>query len=127
MDQKAQGYWEKSKENLLVWQRACRDGHFNAAASRYYYALRLAAQAFFETRKIDSPYIKAEFNALLEEELAALGYEDCDTCRFMTLADKLRNRGDYEHLPVGEPRLQMVKANCSKIWRAVGKELRNVR
>jgi uncharacterized protein (UPF0332 family) len=125
METKAQAYWDKSKENLRVWRWACRAGHFNAAASRYYYALRLAAQAFFETRGIDQPYAHAEFNAKLEEELAARGYGLYKIGPFLKDAMDLRHTADYNDVPVEDWELDEMKRNCAQIWKAMGRELKS--
>ena len=125
MNGKVEAYWEKSKENLAVYGFARSRGHWNAAASRYYYALLLAALALLEKHKEDySTRGNRHFLHLaIEKCLRTSGHVLDNVTRFLKESLDLRAKADYEDLPVEEHELKRVRNNCVFIWRSISKEL----
>jgi hypothetical protein len=111
---------KKSQENLDVCGHAQADGHCNAAASRYYYALRLAAQSHFFKKGIPAPPFVWEqrervpnkenrwthpqlINRIRQE---FRGGEFSQMASIVTEAKALREKGDYTDLNVEDNELE---------------------
>jgi uncharacterized protein (UPF0332 family) len=98
-------YWQKSRENLDVSDHAQSNGKFNAAASRYYYALIFAARALIVKRnKYDKKrIIHTEFIEYISGEF---GKDYPEMKEIFSEARELRVKGDYSDLPVREPEIE---------------------
>jgi hypothetical protein len=103
MTERVHAYWAKCVENRKACTLAVANGLHNAAASRYYYALRSASLAFFEIAKIEAarknkagePYW--EHGALINklEEKLGTKYTDIEIGRWFKEAKKQRIVADY--------------------------------
>lgn len=103
---------KKSRENLSVCDSAIADGNFNAAASRYYYALRLAAISYLWKKDITPPgKIRKGSNLVNNDEnewrhirlIREVGErldDDLDAESKFSDAKNLREKGDYTDLDV---------------------------
>ncbi len=98
-------YWLKSCENLYVSNIAKSNGKFNAAASRYYYALIFAARALcVKRKKYDKKrIIHQEFIDYISGEFSK-DYPGMK--KIFSDARELRVKGDYSDLPVREPEIE---------------------
>ena len=130
MEIKAQAYWDKSKENLEVCRMATDRQYFNAAASRYYYALRLAAQALFETRGVYSNDPRGPsywgHSDLVQETVRLLsigGHSSIDADRWLNEARTLRNRGDYKLLDVHKDEIDYLVKNSVGLFEVIENEI----
>jgi len=92
-------YWRKSRENLDVSDYAQSEGKFNAAMSRYYYALRFAVGAAFLKRGLSDPIPKMHWE-LIREAATNLKKVNPDLKAWFDKAKSLRQRGDYKEMPV---------------------------
>jgi uncharacterized protein (UPF0332 family) len=119
-------YWDKSKENLAVTENARAAGYYNAAASRYYYALVLGGFAVLEREKMLGDWIShlhfiAQIASLLEEK--KLGERD-EMCDALEEAYGARAKADYEPFPVEPRHLDHVLQVCRPILEALEIELK---
>jgi len=127
---KAIRYWNKSVENRKVADWANSERHYNAAASRYYYALRLAAQAAFELRDL-SPLKSSDPDYWDHDELLdriarvynPADYPDLDTERWFKKAREFRVKGDYKQLPVESENMQLLLGGGKKIFTTIRAEI----
>jgi hypothetical protein len=103
MTGRTHAYWAKCVENRKACTLAVANGLHNAAASRYYYALRLASLAFFEIAKIEAvsknkagePYWEhSDLINKLEDKLGTK-YTDLEIGRWFKEAKKQRIVADY--------------------------------
>jgi hypothetical protein len=139
MDSRAEAYSDKCKENLEVSDWAQGEGHCNAAASRYYYALRQAALAYFErieerppesvwkggrkvpNKKGDWPhgYLIKTVDRRLSKTLEAGAW--------LRRARDLREKADYKTEGVEPHELPELRRHTDELLRALGYEMDNER
>ena len=126
MDAPVLPYWEKSKENLLVAEEAKRTGSYNAAASRYYYALVLAGLALLERENIFYEWTNHETFINDTGYLLASKHfgERADIVDALEKALKFRIRADYEPFPVIRRHLDIAITACSPVLEALEIELK---
>ncbi|HEX9746469.1 MAG TPA: HEPN domain-containing protein [bacterium] len=123
----------KSEENLKVCNDSIKGGHYNAAASRYYYALRLAVQALFEVRNIPVPWI-TKYNGKKVQEwthpqlfrMAAveIAIEGKNTRQLLERAGRYRIKADYEQIPVLESEITDLVRQSIEIFQVISDELK---
>lgn len=98
-------YWLKSRENLDVSVLARSNRQFNAAASRYYYALIFAARALIVKRNKHD--IKRIYHSEFIEYISGEFSKDYpEMKKIFSDARELRVKGDYSDLPVREPEIE---------------------
>ena len=127
-----QQFWKKCQENLKVCDWAIGQGHANAAASRYYYALRLAAQALFAKRGIATPTVNgqrkwphsklwSEFDKQLPMSIHIELSESCG--RSLYDAGQLRIQADYKEIDVTEKDILGLRSKSDTVFKIVEKEI----
>jgi len=126
MTDSVQGYWVKSKENLAVADDARNAGSYNAAASRYYYALVLAGLALLERERmayewVDHPIFIEDVIDLFDKKRYGDRSEMMDA---LEEARQVRIRADYEPFPVKPNHLTCVFLNCQPILEAIALDLK---
>lgn len=118
-----QAFWQKSKENLAVHDSAYGNKQYNAAASRYYYALWLAMRAYLEAKEIEPPALIKVGGKEVKNKLPpdrwprkelhkkagkALGGIFKNVKNIMENAFTLRLQADYDHTDVTKPHLDLL-------------------
>jgi len=133
MEPSVRNLWNKSLENLEVCRLARGEGHFNAAASRYYYAMRMAVHALFKKKGIEGEWKTASGGYRVEEwkhrrmiDVAGERFSQVlpGIARFLGTTRELRERADYEPLPIGEHQLQPFIRMSKRIFRGIFDEIR---
>ncbi|MCX6647180.1 MAG: hypothetical protein NTY09_12610 [bacterium] len=119
----------KCKENLCICQVAKLKGYNNAAASRYYYALRLAIIAYFKQKEIRGETTSDRSTGLLTEKYRhdflidkADEYLKEDIPQIKNIlfeAKKQREIGDYEDFPVDPTRFKIFQKKSKGIFRLI--------
>ncbi len=127
--------WRKSIENRRVCRLAISNGHYNAAASRYYYALRLAVHALFKQKQIHGQRAmdrsgqmveKWRHNALIAKVDQLFGSKISGIKEILDMALELREKGDYEPFPVAQPRLEVLKRLSRGVFRRILNEIKGI-
>jgi len=134
-ESKASGFWKKSIENRIVSQQASQKQHYNAAASRYYYALYQAAFAFLEVKKIPVPdkilrqkrWVKnknpdtwphRELSENIDGLFIGSGFQ-----RIMKNAWDLRIKGDYKDTPVEPDEYALITGKADRLFEVIRNEI----
>lgn len=120
-----EGYWEKSIENFAVFEWACNENHWNAAASRYYYAFLLAAKEYLLVAGIKTPenlHNILHFN-LHEDVGSSLDNGGLDVEKFFYEAFELRCVGDYEDTPVEKHQLDIIQNDGKRVIEMLRKKI----
>ena len=120
-------YWKKCRENLYISDIAKGKGKINVAASRYYYALRFAAGAFFDKKGfddiIDERLFQPDFVIKASNELAKICPPQTDVETWFQEALNLRTTGDYKDYPVLKMKLDLVIDELDVLFSKVEGEL----
>lgn len=121
MNDNPEAFLKKSRENLEVCDSAMADEKFNAAASRYYYALRLAAISYFWAKGIKPPdkiwergrEVKNTENKWPHPKLINRVGEvlpsGMDAKNLLRSAKDLRIKGDYKDIDVDKHELPKLR------------------
>jgi uncharacterized protein (UPF0332 family) len=114
-------YWQKSKENLAVSEDARTRGYYNAAASRYYYALVLAGLAIFaragtEYEWTNHPAFVFDISSIFFQRRYGAVEDIMDA---LEEAMSARVTADYEPYHVKPGHLERIQASCEPIWEAL--------
>ncbi len=136
MDQRTKAYWNKSVENRSVSEHAFENGQFNAAASRYYYALRLAINALFEERGVPIPkklwrrekWVENNKKYWPWQELHVQASKELQSysnniMKLLKRAWKLRVRGDYKDIHVEEKSIDLLKRDLDRLFEVIESEI----
>lgn len=119
-------YWLKSRENLDVSDLAQSNGKFNAAASRYYYALRFAAGAYFVKQGLEDIVHKKQPQKVFVRKASEALSRACPDIQVKTWFDKargLREKGDYKEVDVTENDLQILIEALNEIFEVIEGEI----
>lgn len=122
-------FWKKSIENRVVCEQAIKDGHINVAASRYYYALRLAFRAFFIKKSVIG-IMKSDAVTGIRSEVwrheylinkAELHFEQykADIKNILLDAKDQREIGDYDGMPVDPKRLKFIQSHADEVFEVI--------
>jgi len=125
-------FWDRSVENLHVTLLASKGRHFNAAASRYYYAMRLAIHALFKNSSIEGARISRGGNqiehwthpALINRAEEVLKTKLPNIRNILEMAKELREKGDYEPFPVTGPRIRSLRTRSLRLFRTILDEIK---
>ena len=137
-DSKINAFWSKCLENRAVSEYAYNNGHLNAAASRYYYALFLGFCSLFEKKGIPVPeYIyrdgKSRKNPYLgtwpKRELHKQAKSMIQGYKYnieYLLQDAfiLRVRADYESMPVKDKEIESIREKTEEIFKMIEDEIK---
>jgi uncharacterized protein (UPF0332 family) len=115
-------YWLKSRENLEISDYAQSEGKFNAAMSRYYYALRFAIGAVFLKRGLHDP-IPMRHWELRRDAANHLKTVNPDLKAWLKTAQRLRERGDYSRIPVMFQEFKILTDELDGIFTVVKDEI----
>lgn len=119
-------YWRKSRENLYVSNIAKSNGKYNAAASRYYYALRFAAGAYFVKQGLEDIVRTKQAQKVFVRKASKVLSKACPEVEVKTWFDKalgLRVKGDYKDVDVIENDLQILIEALNEIFAMIEGEI----
>jgi len=119
--------WKKSGENFDVSRRACKDGKFNAAASRFYYGMVFAARALLLERKgidIGDDILWPGHDRFIRMASERLSNFDEDLRDLLYEAFELRIRGDYEYDSVIREDIDMLEKESADFLAVIQDEIK---
>lgn len=131
MNNNHEAFLKKSRENLEVCDSAMAAGNFNAAASRYYYACRLAAISYFWANEIKPPdlikkgtewvdNVENEWRHIrLIKEVGERLNDDLDAESLLFSAKELREKGDYTDVDVDPVELPSLMARTDSVLKVL--------
>jgi len=134
MHDNVQNYLNKFYENLNVCQYSYLGGHYNASASRYYYALRLMVNAYFKKKGIEGERVpdssgimreKWRHGDLIDKVHEYLRDEIPDIADLLLDAKEIREKGDYDGVPVRKNQLNSVRKRCKKVIKVMFREIKD--
>ncbi|MCD6217242.1 hypothetical protein J7L05_05210 [bacterium] len=136
-EERAKIYWKKSAENLAVSRVSFQNNHYNAAASRYYYALYQAFFALFEFRGISvnkerqtregmkpnpnpNVWTKNELHNQAKIEIKDYKF---NVHRILKKAAEKRVKGDYKDMDVEFRELEDIQRRADGVFLIIDKEI----
>ena len=134
-EEKVEVYWKKSCENHEAAETSYAKKHFNAAASRYYYALYQGFFALFEKRGVSPPtHIRIGTDIVPNRDKGTWPKEELKVRASFELSDfkpkvrdilrkalTFRTKGDYKDTPVEERQLSSIHSDINRLFEVLDK------